>query len=160
MKWNRPLNSSSFEVKLNFTYFEVTKEGSVIDTNFKTIVWYSLEKNNVQPSDYELEIYYPAVVFYNSIQTKVPYSDPATEAKVIERFTNGVEYRVNAAADNLAKYIEVNSPQEGIFQYRPEYSNINNGYGIFSSRNKAIKFKKLGNDTKDNIKNLGLKFTY
>ena len=160
MRWNRPPNGTSFEVKLSFSYYEVILENSVADTNYKTIVWYSVNIPNVHPSDYEIEIYYPTLVFYNSILVKVPYSDPAMESKVIERFTDIVTYRVNAAADQLSKYISVNSPEEGIFQYRPEYSNINNGYGIFSSRNKAIKTKKLGNDTKENIKNLGIKFTY
>ncbi len=160
MKWNKPDDATSFEVILSFSYYEVVQENSIIDTNNKTIVWYTTNIPDVQPSDYEIEIYYPTTVFYNSILFKVPYSDPALENKVIERFTDVVEYRVNAAADQLAKYISVNSPLEGIFQYRPEYSNINNGYGIFSSRNKTIKTKKLGNDTKDNIKNLGIKFAY
>jgi hypothetical protein len=58
------------------------------------------------------------------------------------------------AADKfLTTYIEVNKPANGIIQEKPDYTNINNGIGIFASRNTT---KTLGNmmqkDTKTKIK--------
>ena len=37
-------------------------------------------------------------------------------------------------SSDLATYIALNAPFEGIIQERPDFSNINNGLGLFSSR--------------------------
>jgi hypothetical protein len=38
------------------------------------------------------------------------------------------------ANEELATYLEINSPVTGVIQERPEYTNINGGLGLFASR--------------------------
>jgi hypothetical protein len=40
-----------------------------------------------------------------------------------------------AGGEDLFTYVEVNQPSIGIVQKKPEFSNIDNGLGIFSSMN-------------------------
>jgi hypothetical protein len=58
--------------------------------------------------------------------------------------------------------MEVTEPSNSIVQDRPQYSNINNGVGIFSARAHAVKTKELNDETKFIIKEdfYYLKFEY
>lgn len=47
-----------------------------------------------------------------------------------------------AGGDDLNTFIEVNRPNTSIVQERPEYTNISNGLGIFSSRYSKAPFSK------------------
>ena len=65
-------------------------------------------------------------------------------------------------SDDFNTYLSVNKPSIGIVQKKPEYTNIENGLGLFASRN-SISFKNLGFhpttlgliQTNDKTKNLG-----
>ena len=62
-----------------------------------------------------------------------------TEDPSVRRYAINFDFLFSAAADELATYIEVNRPSTGIVQQRPEFTNIDGGYGVFSSRfNKNI----------------------
>ena len=41
---------------------------------------------------------------------------------------------MTVGSEDLNTYIKVNEPITGIVQKRPQFTNINNGIGIFSSR--------------------------
>jgi hypothetical protein len=56
-------------------------------------------------------------------------------AKGIKRVASFLRACHAGAADDLNIYLDVSKPSIGIVQKKPEYSNVNNGYGIFSSRN-------------------------
>jgi len=45
-----------------------------------------------------------------------------------------VDFELTIANDELSTYLEVNAPVTGVIQERPEYTNINNGLGLFASR--------------------------
>jgi len=73
--------------------------------------------------------------FYRNIKAQV------TANPDLQRWSRNVEFIFSVAADELATYIDVNSPSSSIVQERPEFTNINNGIGIFSSR--YIKTRKM-----------------
>lgn len=101
--------------------------------------------------------------FYTILESRVPYSDPSEEAEVYQRFTNGVDFIISVAAEDLNTYMEVNEPSNSIVQDKPDYTNISNGIGLFSSRFRNIRSKKIHPETIENIKNLDdpdLKFVY
>lgn len=45
-----------------------------------------------------------------------------------------IDFILTVANDELATYLEINSPVTGVIQERPEYTNINGGLGLFASR--------------------------
>ncbi|MBT8326941.1 MAG: hypothetical protein KJP21_04410, partial [Bacteroidia bacterium] len=72
----------------------------------------------------------------------------------------GYDLRLYGIADEFYTYINVNKPSIGIIQKKPEYTNISNGFGLFSSRYinayRNLKFHAstrsavmLSNDTKN-----------
>lgn len=67
--------------------------------------------------------------FYTFISELVP-DDPDVDYRTFD----GLDAHINAAHENLAKFMEVNEPVSGIAQIQPEFTNINGGYGLFSSR--------------------------
>jgi hypothetical protein len=45
-----------------------------------------------------------------------------------------VQVNLYAGSDDFTTFIDVNEPSTGIIQERPEFTNIKNGLGLFSSR--------------------------
>ncbi len=58
----------------------------------------------------------------------------------IKRVATFLDAFYAGAADDLNVYLDVSKPSIGIVQKKPEFSNITNGYGVFSSR--SVFFKK------------------
>lgn len=72
-------------------------------------------------------------VFYQQVRDNVP-DDP----NVVKRLIRGIELRMAVGTEELQTYIEVSEPVTGVVQNKPEFTNIENGRGIFSSRNVFI----------------------
>jgi hypothetical protein len=156
--WDRMAEAPRYQVTIRFNFKEIW-EGSP-DTVYRYFDWYNDTKKAF--SGNEVETYYTGATFYSALAVKTPYPDPAVEAQVLRRFTGAVNYIVDAAGTELNTYMDVTEPSNSIIQDRPEYSNITNGIGIFSTRSKAIKSKKLNDQTVFYIKEEYnyLKFVY
>jgi hypothetical protein len=55
------------------------------------------------------------------------------DVNVIREFVD-LDWIMTVGTEDLDTYIKVNEPLTGIVQQRPQFTNINNGLGIFSSR--------------------------
>jgi hypothetical protein len=152
--------SKSYEAIIRF-YFKEVWEGNP-DTVYRYIDWYKFSKVNETVSiGNSITLNYQADLFYTSVINSVPYFDAQKEAKVLARYSGLAEYIVFAASEELTTYITVNDPNTtSIVLERPEYTNISNGLGIFSSRRVETTTKTLSNDTKDLLSDLGVKFEF
>jgi hypothetical protein len=56
------------------------------------------------------------------------------------------------AADDLNVYLDVSKPSIGIVQKKPEFTNVTNGYGIFSSRNVFVKKHPVNTATQKTLR--------
>ncbi|TND04822.1 MAG: hypothetical protein FD123_3759 [Bacteroidetes bacterium] len=63
----------------------------------------------------------------------------ASNANILYRTFDHIEFIVYAGGDDLSTYIDVNAPSTSIVQEKPIYTNINNGLGLFSSRYSVIR---------------------
>ena len=157
VRWNRKDYAPRYDVVIRFHFKEIW-EGQT-DTVFRFIDWHKDTQKSTSNS--EVESIYNGSVFFNALNAYVPYTDAAQEAKVLRRYTGLTYFIVDAGGVELNTYIEVNEPSNSIIQERPQYSNIENGIGIFSCRTRAIKTKKLNDETKGRVKELyWLKFVY
>lgn len=156
--WNRMDLAPRYDVTIRFHYKEIW-EGQA-DTVHRFIDWHN--DTRTQTFGDEIESYYNGSSFYNALATYVPYPDADQESKVVSRFTGVTDFIVEAGGIELNTYMEVNGPSNSIIQDRPQYTNINNGVGIFSSRTYAVKYKTLNDETKFIIKEdyYYLKFEY
>ena len=61
-------------------------------------------------------------------------SNNLEEDNTVTREFISLDLVITIGTSDLATYITLNAPFDGIVQERPTFSNINNGLGLFSSR--------------------------
>jgi len=126
--WKNDENAKRYEPALRFNYFEVPN--GTTDTIAKYIDY-------VLPSQFEddisgegsLSIEISNNGFYDFIKNNVkpvPYAG--------RRLCGKVGFIVTAGGEEYDTYLRVNGPSYSLVQDRPEYTNIENGFGLMSSR--------------------------
>lgn len=84
--------------------------------------------------------------FYYTLQNGLEPND-----KIYRRLI-GFDLKLYGIADEFYTYINVNKPSIGIIQKKPEYTNISNGFGLFTSRYiNAYRNLKFHSNTKTNV---------
>lgn len=78
--------------------------------------------------------------FYENLAYELSKKD---NPDVTKRLASHVEFIIDAGSDDLATFIQVNEPSNTIAQDKPNYTNIEGGYGIFSSRSTSRLSKDL-----------------
>jgi hypothetical protein len=87
--------------------------------------------------------------FFNFLELNLSKDDD------VVRYFNGIDMLMTVGSEDLETYINVNKPITGIVQERPQFTNINNGIGLFSSRFKKIRFDyDLTSSTLDYLKSV------
>ena len=69
---------------------------------------------------------------FNAIANRIPVKSN------VYRFYDKIKVEIWGADDNLYTYARLNTPATGINQNRPDFTNVNNGIGIFASRMSLI----------------------
>jgi len=157
LEWDVADNGTLYEVRIEFTYRELAYNST--DTVTKTLV---LSKGESIPTSFQDVITYPYLTssFYGTVLDQVPYDDPAVEAGIKERYSEHVIFTISAATKELQRYIETNEPSTSVVQEKPQYTNIDDGLGIFASRYSKIRSKRLHTESVDELKKLNIKFVY
>lgn len=164
IKWTSAKNGKRYNVSIRFWFDEIMAVTK--DTVPRYIDWTfsSIKSSTIQGGE-PLEIQYAPATFFNMCKTLIPYKGNGglSEGDVSKRLANYVEVLFAVAADDLNTYVEVNEPSSGIVQDKPDYTNIENGIGLFSSRfiqttaNPLVKMR-LNDATEDRLINDNLKF--
>jgi len=147
---NNQVQDQNFEFRLNRSIRE-------IEVRFEFIYGEVIRKNNTQKDTIEQRVFIPIGRLQNpnpfdpskpnrtdimkltvngsrflaAIEAQVPPSTNPSN-KVINDWN--VEIEVLAADEDYAFYRDLNGPIDGLAQVRPEFTNITNGIGLFSSR--------------------------
>lgn len=121
-----PSNSDAYEIMWRIKWDEYTST----DTTRKHYEWLigNVGREAVLSTGqivYEVS----GEAFYKTLDNVIP-NDPA----VVKRVFRAIDVIVYAASEDLETYINVNAPQTGLVQERPEFTNVSNGLGLFSSR--------------------------
>jgi len=87
--------------------------------------------------------------FFNFLELNLTKDDE------VVRYFNGIDMLMTVGSEDLETYINVNKPITGIVQERPQFTNINNGIGLFSSRFTKIRLDyDLTSSTLDYLKSV------
>ena len=87
--------------------------------------------------------------FFNFLELNLTKDDE------VVRYFNGIDMLMTVGSEDLETYINVNKPITGIVQQRPQFTNINNGIGLFSSRFTKIRLEyDLTSSTLDYLKSV------
>ena len=133
-------NGKIYQLDLIINYTE--KRGDVYDEKFLT---YSLPLVDDSESKMKIE----GKSFFNFLELNLTKDDE------VVRYFNGIDMLMTVGSEDLETYINVNKPITGIVQERPQFTNINNGIGLFSSRFKKIRFDyDLTSSTLDYLKSV------
>ena len=100
----------------------------------KTINWplgKSMKTKNIEGND-EMKLTVTGISFYQLLKDNI-----AIDSDIDREFLK-IEFVYSAGGEEIFNYINVNKPSIGTVQKKPEYSNITNGLGVFSSRNKNV----------------------
>ena len=76
-------------------------------------------------------------LFFDVMATNIPVD------MNLSREFKGFNLVYSAGGQEIYYYIDVNKPTSGLIQKKPEYSNIDNGLGVFSSRNQNTTHARL-----------------
>ena len=116
IEWDKSENGAIYQLDIKFNYLEngVTK----------TLVW-SQPLATFSGSSMEAKI--EGVKFFNFLSQNL-----TNDNTVVRQFLD-LDLVMTVATENLNTYIKVNEPITGIVQQSPEFTNINNGIGIFYS---------------------------
>lgn len=136
IKWNGPSTADRYEVKITLNYEEVTATSTAmrsIDWELGTISGASNTETNAEGKS-----------FYQWVDAKIKNNPTLNDPSILNRRFKGLDFTIVAAGEDLNTYINVNQPVTGVVQERPEFTNIDNGIGLFSSRtSESVDFKWL-----------------
>lgn len=132
IKWKSATNARRYDVYIRFSFQEISQSN---DTTDRFIDWAigSVKSSTLEGGE-DLDITYVPTALYDISNSLIPYKDQQVENNIKARMTNKVLYTIVASGDALNTYLDVNGPSNGIIQDRPEYTNIENGLGLFSAR--------------------------
>jgi hypothetical protein len=127
IRWNSGKNGKRYEVNIVFHYRELHPGNP--DTLDKTMNWRLGSRKSMRLEGGEdMDIQYIGEDFYKRLGQQLD------DVLNVKRWAGPVDVVIATAADDLNTYLEVNAPSNSIVQEVPEYTNISNGVGIFSSR--------------------------
>lgn len=145
LKWYPAPNAAVYEVNIEFHYTEISPTHDSVE---KVMHW-SLGTHSIDDLAFENGCYstpYKASLFFANLAMELGND---TLDRTVERVFFEPSLRVSLAAggSELYNFISVNAPSSSIVQNIPEYTNINGGYGVFSSRAFITKKLKLSSQT-------------
>lgn len=145
LRWIGCPNSSIYEIVLRFYYTEVSP---TLDSVQHCVNW-SLGTHpevSLQCENGVYFIHYKAAMFFGNLANEI--GDDSLTLNVQRIFYEpSVEVEITAGGSELYNYITVNGSNSSIVQTIPEYTNINGGYGVFSSRSKISKRVRMTSQT-------------
>ncbi len=81
-----------------------------------------------------MEFKFTGHTFYRYLKSVVPVNNDVIRKPGTKDKSKMVDFIFTVAADDFNTYMEVNEPSTGLVQEKAEYTNIENGVGLFSSR--------------------------
>lgn len=137
-------NVGDFTASMVFNYIEINNIDSIRKSIAIPIASFTNPSLGVKVESFVFE----GQRFFNALEANIPASNNPPKRLLID---NGVDIIVEAADADYTLYRDVNGPIDGLAQVRPEFTNINNGLGLFASRSRLVTGVSLNDDTKNYI---------
>ena len=117
IEWDKVSNGVIYQLDIKFNYLE--------NGELKYLVW---SQPLVSFTGIQMNTKLEGAKFFNYLSNNLE-----DDVAVTRKFIN-LDLIMTVGSEDLNTYIKVNEPITGIVQQRPQFTNINNGIGIFSSR--------------------------
>lgn len=136
--WDAAVNGKLYGVTIRFYYQEKDLNTSVVTQKYIDWVFANQVTANTDGSENLLVDFYGAE-FYQFLQSRLSGNGNVSRFLVNNNSGPDIDIIFSVGGPELSTYIAVSQPSNGIIQEKPQYTNIKNGYGIFSSRYTKIK---------------------
>ena len=147
MEWYASNNAKIYEIDVYLRYKEVNRSTGDVQHLVQKID-YGLIEGSLAEAEGGDEIKFNELPDY--LYQKMASSFPPLPPNSL-RFMKDMRIEVWAGGEDLAKYIGLNKPTLGVNQSKPEFPDIENGVGLFSSRTKIkmsqVNFTQEMNDS-------------
>lgn len=132
VRWNNAENAAIFDITMKFDYYEAPTS-NIDDKTFKTIYYTPIRNFDVVTNSINSNYYSRLIskdAFYAYLNSVI--EEDASLVRVI----SDIEFIIYGASEEMKNYINANAAQTGINagQVKPEYSNIDGGIGLFTTR--------------------------
>lgn len=149
IKFTMPIRAKICGLQLKVNYVEYVINTNVIENKSIMINAGELVVSNIDGTD-KMVFEISRDFFYGGIALKIPYDPtvnrPANQVKVDFIFTVG--------ADDFYTFYKVSHPSGSLTGILPEFTNLSNGRGIFSSRSTfKVLNKELNSESKNELRN-------
>lgn len=157
VSWTTSENGKLYQLVVQFSLIEVDQQG---DSTLRNIRWerFPDTRSNSSDGDETMQKFFTNNEFYQFVEDNVPYEDAERESQVQKRYSDKLDFEITVASEVFDTYIEVNKPSNSLIEYTPDYSNVENGIGLFSSRYQKIRTFYLQKATRINLSRLEAKF--
>ncbi|GIV41316.1 MAG: hypothetical protein KatS3mg034_0626 [Vicingaceae bacterium] len=139
-RWTSGKNVRRYQVFLDFYYQEFYTNGD--SASKKIRIFIGEVKTNTLDGGRPMEMTFNGLNFYKSVAEALG-DDANVLRREIGKFhlgeTGHCDLIIIGAAEELNLYMEVYAPSNTIVEEKPDYTNIENGLGIFSSINTTIR---------------------
>ena len=138
IEWFSAVNGKLYQVTIRFNYWEKDLDhNDSIKRHVDWIVGSSTSQSTLGGEDMN-SISYNGSSFFQYLGNKIP-SMLGVPSHVSRRMAvPNVDFIFSVAANEFNTYLEVSSVSTGISQQPPQYTDITNGIGIFSSRSNTV----------------------
>ncbi len=126
IRWNTAPNGKRYDVSYRFRWDDVVGNDTIprsFTQGLGTATAYSLNGGE------ELGVTMAGEAFFQTVAFRAGDNMHASK-----RIFRGVDIQWAVAGPALYNYLQLNNPISGLVEERPTYTNVDNGYGIFSSR--------------------------
>lgn len=136
IEWTSSPHGKVYGVTLRFHYLEEDKVSSVVTP--KTLDWVFGNQTTLSTQGGEVMfVEFMGEAFYQYLQSRIPVDNNVK--RYLPSSGPHVDLIFSVGAEDLSTYIAVSQPSTGIIQEKPQYTNLKNGFGLFSSRYTKIK---------------------
>lgn len=133
VQWRSAENGKVYQLEIRFFYAE-WNVNTPLDKDTLFVDWpiFNGHTSNTANGGESMSFKIDGLSFYSFLASRL-VADPDIQREAID---SALEFRFFVGAEELYNYIRVNGAQTGItsLSVKPEYTNVNGGLGIFSSR--------------------------
>ncbi|MBS1936615.1 MAG: DUF4249 family protein [Bacteroidetes bacterium] len=126
VKWTSSANGKRYDVAYRFRWDDIVGQDTVPRSFVQNLG--SVVSNGLGGGD-AMEIAFAGEPFFQTVGLRAGDNPQATK-----RIFRGVDVLWAVAGPALYNYLQLNSPISGLVEERPTYTNVDNGYGLFSTR--------------------------
>lgn len=132
LTWTTPQYGRQYNGYMIFKFREVNEAtGEVVEKFLKKQIFTNNRIDDLESNNDDISYVVQGQQFYDWIQSEL---DPLTATAARREYIAPLEFHFEYAGDELSQYYQINNNNVSLSDVSPEYTNIEGGFGVFSSR--------------------------